>query len=64
MNEEKKVVPVPVVPGPVVSQAMTAAAEPGAGLAPTPPDAPVELSQVGRFSGNLPRVKAVADPLR
>jgi hypothetical protein len=64
MNEDKKVVAVPIVPGPVVSQAMPAAAEPGAGLAPMPPDAPVELSQVEGFKGILPRVKAVASHLR
>jgi len=67
MNKEEKVVPAPVVPGPVISQAMPAAADPGAGLAPTPPDAQIELSQVPWavwVQGNSPRGNAVASPLR
>lgn len=58
MTEEKKVVAVPVVSGPVVSQAVPAPAEPSAVTVPTPADVPIPLSQVpsaGWSAVNLPR---------
>jgi len=53
MNEVKKVVAAPADPGPVVSQAVPAPANATDAAVPTPPDAPIPLSQVppGGWSG-------------
>jgi len=53
----KKAAAVPVDPGPVVSQAAPAAADPAAGSVPAP-DVPIPLAQNrsgGWSEGNLPR---------
>ena len=46
MDQPKKTVAVPVVSGPVVSQAMPAPADPDAVTVLTSPDAPIALSQI------------------